>query len=734
MHRFVAGRWRAALLPAIAGLCFACDSTGPGEDFRPLKVDEPAAGQTTSAGDTVTYLASVQAGDSVRLFLQGTSGSAQDALVADLYHQSVGVLGSVSSTGAAPALDSRGTAWVAVPAGRLLVRVHRVSGAEKAPFRLLLVRRNAAPESVPAQVELGQVVAGERFEHEGDVDEFRFSAAAGAEVIVFLRPTGGAPFRVQAVLAPPGGEPAGALKTFEGAPASLEESSSGRLRLAAAGEYRLRLTAGGATDGQPVPYEFRVYSVNRAPEQGPAHLAVGDTAVQALEDVGDVDEYTFDLAAGQQVNVSFQAVDAVQAGIRMEASPPTGLPYAVLHTTSRQESLDELAIGTTVLFNPGRYTLRVLGVDQGRRADATGRYRLNVYAIDPRPESVPAVLAPGQTQSAERIDRLGDVDEFTLSAPAATLTNLVLRAQGTPGQWISAYTAAGPSAQARAGTADEEGGSGTLTLAPERPVKVTVRTGSGATGSYLGAYTIRLPAFTAAPESRGAAIATGVWVEGEAVHPAGDIDVFHFQGVRGQVVTLTAQPNEASTRAVGVSVADPQTMAYTRLGTAWLPDFPSAGRIVLPRDGRFDVWVSSVNGGRMMAEAGGYRFRVDVLDTGPEHAPAALARGDSVAERMDQPGDIDDFIVTAPAGSTLKVNGMWMVKGSTQFGGQVVAVDLLNASTGALLGGGGLYDDGPLWSPLEAVVPADGRVRVRVYERGTEHFAVAGPYWLKILP
>ena len=734
---YIARRARAlAVLLAVAGLALACDPAGPGDRMPELRIDEAASGELRSAADTLVYAADATPGDSVRLFLQVSGGQAAGVVVAELYDPARGVvLAGISSHGNDAALDGRGTEWATVPAGGLQARVRLAQGAERASFRLLLVRRNVSPESRAADIEVGPVVTGESFEHEGDEDEFRFHGTAGEEVIIFYRPTHGAPFPAKGTLLGPNAANVPSFRTYEGVPSSPEENSSGRLRLAASGEQRLRLAADAPTNGARVPYEFRVYRVNRAPEQGAAHLSPGDTATQAIEEVGDVDEFTFDLAAGRQVNIFFQALDAVPAGIRMEVGTAGSYRSAEIATATRQETLDELAIGTSVLFNPGRYVIRVFSRDEGRRESATGQYRVNVYPIDRGPESVAAVIAPGQVVSGERIDRLGDVDEFTLQAGSAAQTNLLLHARGTPGQWISAYAGSG-AAQARVGTEHELAGSGVLSLSAGQSMPVRVRTGSGATGDYVGAYTMRFPVFTAAPEHADEQVSLGQWVEGEAVDPAGDSDYFYYQGTANQVLTLTAEATAASTSGVPVVLLDPAGGSFSVLGRAAVPHIPTSARFILPRAGRYPVVAYSANWGSLVRESGGYRFRVDLADTRPEHAAAGLARGDTASERLDAGGDVDDFVVTAPAGSTLKLNGEWGIP--RQPGGwpsSTVGVDLLNATTGETLKSGAGFMDMPLWTPLEVVVPADGRVRVRLYERGyTGHFGLVGPYRIWVLP
>jgi hypothetical protein len=248
----------------VAGLVGACESTGPDEREQRLEPGTVAVGRLASAADTVVYAADVNPGDTLRLFLQVTSGTRSDVLGAEVFdHHVLGTSFLRTTAVGDPAflLDANGTGWREVPEGaRMAVRVFLREGGPTVPFRVMLGQQGAAPESRSAEISLGEVVSGESFAFNGEPDEFRFFASVGERVIVMYRPTAGAAFAAQGAIRGPSGDLEGLY--FPGVPSSLEANASSRINIRETGVQRLLLIASTPTDNKPVPYEFRV---QRAP-------------------------------------------------------------------------------------------------------------------------------------------------------------------------------------------------------------------------------------------------------------------------------------------------------------------------------------------------------------------------------------------------------------------------------------------------------------------------------------
>ena len=87
----------------------------------------------------------------------------------------------------------------------------------------------------------------------------------------------------------------------------------------------------------------------------------------------------------------------------------------------------------------------------------------------------------------------------------------------------------------------------------------------------------------------------------------------------------------SSTSSLGPDVADP-TLAWFRT----------------PKGGKYFIVVSRSRA----TYSGGYRIRLFGADPAPEHMPAVLTFGDSGTEKIDRPGDVDEFLLVGHAGAT----------------------------------------------------------------------------------
>ncbi|HEX2079127.1 MAG TPA: hypothetical protein VHG08_15490 [Longimicrobium sp.] len=165
-----------------------------------------------------------------------------------------------------------------------------------------------APEHVPATVQVGQTITGERIDRPGDLDVFTLAADPGREINVFL----GAPADVGGMTASvrPVNFPYPTIFTF-GGPMTLDGRSTGRIRM---GETAYELVVDPQMFSSQVGYsmggEFalRVHPIDRAPEGRSEAYTPGQTVTgEPLYPSGDIDEYRFQLAATTTLNVTWQA-------------------------------------------------------------------------------------------------------------------------------------------------------------------------------------------------------------------------------------------------------------------------------------------------------------------------------------------------------------------------------------------------------------------------------------------
>ena len=130
-----------------------------------------------------------------------------------------------------------------------------------------------------------------------------------------------------------------------------------------------------------------LYPVNRAPESVASVFAVGDTVQgEALEPPGDVDEFTFTGALGQQVAAFLQTFTGsfgpcLVLDVLDQARTPNESRLGNRVTSCGSPStLDGQTTGPLTLPRTGTYTVRVQGTDSNQ---AHGAYRFHVRQVAP---------------------------------------------------------------------------------------------------------------------------------------------------------------------------------------------------------------------------------------------------------------------------------------------------------------------------------------------------------------
>jgi hypothetical protein len=171
-------------------------------------------------------------------------------------------------------------------------------------YELGLHRATATPEGRPAAVAVGDTVRG-RFEYTGDIDDYVLTGAPW-EMVNFTLASDSAsyyaglePVAVTAI-DPVTGTVMGVTSTINyavsGVPVEIPSGGTLKLRFCA-------LPDCSSADNWTGPHTVVVNHVNGTPELRAAAFAVGDTVAESMENGLDVDEFTFDGAAGQVVDL-----------------------------------------------------------------------------------------------------------------------------------------------------------------------------------------------------------------------------------------------------------------------------------------------------------------------------------------------------------------------------------------------------------------------------------------------
>ena len=590
----------------------------------------------------------------------------------------------------------------------------------RGPYRFWSYPIDRAPEHRPAAMPLAAEVRGETIDRAGDVDEFTFTAAAGAEYNAFVQ----APRPVQLEVAPVSGQ-ALAVVTSSGSDTALFTHTTGRFQVPAAGTYLVRVAGTAPSQiADTGAYRLFLYPIDRRPEHVSATITAGDTiSGEAIDLPGDIDEFTFSGVAGEEFNAFLQAQNgSPETHLQLDVLDGGGTVLRSAESLGSDTSLLRQVTGRFALAGAGTYRLRVSGAPYYPYDLNYGPYRLFLYRINRRPETLPDTLAFGDSLSGEAIDLPGDVDEFRVTVPDSSGANLVaeLATQPAEGTGLSVYLvdrATGATATAAAlYTAGVRASPGRVVLPPgtytlrvdvshyqDRPV-------------LRGAYRIWLYRFGLGPELVPNTFAIGDTVAGEVIDPWGDADRFHFYGVRGQHVNALFQGLapasgggfETWIMLPGADFYSPSIFIESPTAAGGLEEHQTT-RLELPATGWYGVEVHGAGGG--ISEQGGYRFAVvPINNTAPEHVGAALAVGDSVTtEPIDEPGDWDEFTVTATPDQDISI----MLDGRPGFSGPFVSLRAYDPGTGDTLASQ-VGQFRRIAGPFRA--PASGQFKIAVFQ------------------
>src|SRR5205823_3542528 len=143
---------------------------------------------------------------------------------------------------------------------------------------------------------------------------------------------------------------------------------------------------------------------------------------------GDIDEFTFTGAAGEEFNAFLQAQSgSPETNLQLDVLDGGGTVLPSAQSLGSDTSLLRQVTGRFALPGTGTYRLRVSGGPSYPSDLSRGAYRLFLYRINRRPETLPETLAFGDSLSGETIDLPGDVDEFRVTVPDSSGANLVVQ-------------------------------------------------------------------------------------------------------------------------------------------------------------------------------------------------------------------------------------------------------------------------------------------------------------------
>lgn len=691
-----------------------------------LTLDQTLEERIDPPGDTDVFTLQASDGSEVNAFFEVWDAKADTSLVLTF-----GTGTNQAMRLSAGAAD--GTPRLAV-SGRFLLQGSgefsvQVSGADSKKavgnYRLLFAKIDRAPEGASEVVTLRDTVSG-AIEPIGDIDEFSLGADTLGAYRTFFRSLSASPSDtlVLEIRDPPG--ITSIVLTSVGGDPDLRMHATRMMGLSSAAT--VTVTGKNSVDDSG-PYEFQVYSIDTAPEDGGETLVIGDSIVESIDPLGDIDRFLFTGAGGDLINVTLQFTDAP---VLTEFTLREVATNELVENWRRSiYSGQEWATGRVTLPRDGDYRIHILAEDSRGLI-----YTLRIFAIDTLPELAPQTLVFGVTAN-EPIWPPDDVDILTFAGTAGETVAIHFETLNDPGGRGHELGVVDPSGRAvrelsvNSLTASGDGGT---VLSETGTYRVFVKPRTSAP-SDTSSYSILLRSTGQDPETIGIAVATGSVISGEAIDLIADIDTFAFSAAAGDELVAIFQTDVPCVvdcaSPVSFDIIDPATASVLR-GTV-SSSVPSYTRkIALPRT---DTYTVRINGGSQTTFVGPYRFELVIIDHAPETVGAAYTIGDSLSgERLDPIGDVDEYSFNGTAGVEYGLVGQ---TGTADLNG-VVINRLLRPATGDTL----VYrwtkglDTGFDWSAGPFMLPATETYLMELdsdadssIERGYQ-----GPYGFRIYP
>jgi hypothetical protein len=688
-----------------------------------------------------------QAGQEVVIFLQSLSSSTS-AIQADLYRiqstsDPLSIISLASVPGAASDQDfeSHASGRLTLSAtGRYRLRIHSyATGAPRdgsVPYRFQVYRIDRAPETLPAALTINDTLS-ESIDHVGDVDEFTLTAAPGSTFNLFAETGGTAPHGA-VVSVTVNGDPSPFPHTVRAAPGTpLLDNPTGTFTISSTGSAVIRVTDAGSSDGlYRGPYRLFVYPIDRNPEGQSAEIVPSDAPVSgAIEQYGDVDEYSFTLTSPTTLSLRASVPISSLRGLSMAIDGPS--------STSGDAFSAQLAAGS--------YHLRVLSHGAGAPGTFRGPYQFVLAPGDTATEDVPATLVVGDTIRNETSKWPWDVDRFHLVASVVDTVVIERSRPSGAGSTQSLDILDGQTGATIFSMYDD-----TVTTSPRIDLAaggsltvVAALADQGWAPGTRSPYQLVVKRVSAAPERHVALIALGDSVS-ETLDFSGDIDDYTLRGTPGQYINLDGGwPGGQGPRGLTFLLLDPAT--GTRLNESGGISYLDAPAIPIPAGGEVRVRACVVaNCAPQVCQTGScqlpthvlgtYWFIVHAVNTAPEAIPASFAIGDTVTgEKLEAKGDIDEFQFAGAAGQRISAQFQWL---SGYYGGSSEATGLqlqiVDAATGDVLGT--IYDESgaPQLGDVATapiVLPRTGQYLVRVQAHWSQAWGWlnVGPYRFRVV-
>lgn len=343
------------------------------------------------------------------------------------------------------------------------------------------------PPMATPELRFGESTTGEIAT--GDSALYQLAVQAGQSFVIIVQSSDGA---IRLDIYDAGGNAVGFA--IAGPGPNNAATGWGRVTASVSGTYGVHVRT--QFDGQGGHFTLKPTLVNASPEHASALIQLNDTVTDALDGPADVDEFTLNGQAGQEVNVFLQELGAnggpLSATLSAVGAPSADPSTASVGASAPTTDLEAAASGRVILPVTGQYRFRVQRPTIGDALLYNGAYRFQIYLVNRAPERASAALVPGDTLTSESVDHVGDVDEFTIVGTPGASFDVFLEASASAHR-LQAEIITNPdqgvqwTAYASPGEPLLSNHSGTFSLPPTGRAKVTVYDKSNG-GLYRGAY------------------------------------------------------------------------------------------------------------------------------------------------------------------------------------------------------------------------------------------------------
>jgi hypothetical protein len=308
-------------------------------------------------------------------------------------------------------------------AGVHRVRIDGGTGARDetgGPYRIQSWGLSPEPEGVPSTIAVGDVI-DEASSPAGDADRYQFAGAQGQLINLTLQGTAGpSPAGDRVAYLMRSGVPGPSLiaVAFSALNSAPPGGQTGRVHLPADGQYDILVfpNGDGVALAETGSYRLSLLPVDAAPEHVAVTLpASGGITGEAIDSSGDIDRFTITAAPGAEFEITSR-FSSRHFNMKIETLMPTG------DAPDRSGPMPdyEFPLGRFVVPPSGKLRLQVYEDRYGfyDGYTGTGEYTVTFVPIHRAPESIAAAAPRNAVVQGERIDPIGDVDEFTFAGTA----------------------------------------------------------------------------------------------------------------------------------------------------------------------------------------------------------------------------------------------------------------------------------------------------------------------------